>query len=115
MLAQPTHAQRDDSGKDDGFEEQRDKQQGDAGVSPVADCGRDEDDAAGEVEDEDPAGADVAHEEGSDEAAQGETALGAGEELRGGGVGVFGVGVDDVVYELVSEYVRLPDCYEDNC
>lgn len=66
----------------------------------MPDRGRDKDDAASEVDDEDPAGLHEFHEEGSDEAAEGETALGAGEELGGGGVGVFVVGVDDVVYEL---------------
>lgn len=66
----------------------------------MRDCGRDEDDAAREVEDEDPAGTHEAHQESTDEAAEGETALGAGEELGGGGVGVFGVGVGDVVDEL---------------
>lgn len=66
----------------------------------MADRGRDEDDAAGEVDDEDPAGLHEFHQESADEAAEGETALGAGEELGGGGVGVFVVGVDDVVYEL---------------
>jgi len=100
MFAQPAHAQRDDSGKDDGFEEQRDEQKRNAGVAAVPDRGRDEDDAAGEVEDEDPAGAHIAHQESSDETAKGKTALGASEELGGGGVGVFVVGVDDVVDEL---------------
>lgn len=100
MLTQPAHAQRNDGREDDRFEEQRDEQQGDAGVAAVSDRGRDEDDAAGEVEDEDPAGANVAHQEGANKAAQGETALGSGEELGGGGVGVFVVGVDYVVDEL---------------
>ena len=100
VLAQAAHAQRDDGREDDGLEEQRDEQQGDAGVAAVSDRGRDEDDAAGEVEDEDPAGTHVAHQESTDEAAEGETALGSCEELGGGGVGVLVVGVGDVVDEL---------------
>lgn len=100
MLPQPAHAQRDDGGEDDGFEEQRDEQQSDASVAAVSDRGRDEDDAAGEVDDEDPAGANVAHQEGSNEATEGETALGSGEELGGCSIGVFVVGVDYVVDEL---------------
>ena len=100
MLAQTTHAESDYCGEDDRFEEQRDEQQGDAGVAAVSDRGRDEDDAAGEIEDEDPAGANVAHQEGANKAAQGETALGSGEELGGGGVGVFVVGVGYVLDEL---------------
>ena len=47
MLAEAAHAQRYDGGEDDGFEEERDKQQRDAGVAPVSNRGREEDDTAG--------------------------------------------------------------------
>jgi hypothetical protein len=100
VFAQAAHAQGHDGGENDGLEEERDEQQGDAGVASVCDRGRDEDDAAGEIEDEDPSGTDKSHQEGADEAAEGETALGSCEQLRGAGVGVLVVGVSDVVDEL---------------
>ena len=69
-----------------------------------------EDDTHGQVDYEDPARADEFHDEGSDETTEGEAALGAGEHLSGGGVGVFGVGVDHIVDELGRDCVSVRKC-----
>ena len=100
MLAETTHAECHDGGEDDGLEEERDEEQGDASVATVRDRWCEEHDAAGQVEDEDPAGTDESHQESSDEAAEGEATLGSGEELGGARVGVFLIGVCYVVDEL---------------
>ena len=100
MLAQTAHAEGDDGREDYRLEKQRDEQQGDAGVTAVRDGRSDEDDAHREVYEEDPARADELHDEGADEAAECKGALGACEHLGGLGVGISGIGVFHVVYEL---------------
>lgn len=86
VLAQTAHAQGDDGGEANAFEEERDEEHGNAGVAGHADRRCDEDDAQAEVDQEDPSGPDEFHEERADEATERESALGAGEELGGRGV-----------------------------
>lgn len=103
VAAQAAHAERHDGREADGLEEQGDVEHRDARVLAVGDGGRDEDDTGRQEDAEYDAGLDEVHQAHAHETADGEGALGAGQELRAeGGVGVvagFGRVVDEVTGE----------------
>lgn len=78
MAPEAANAQRDDGRETDGLEEQGQHEHGEACVLPLGDGRAVEDDDAGEVEAEDPAGLHEFHQEGAAEAADCEATLGAG-------------------------------------
>lgn len=81
MPAQAADAEGNDGGEADRLEKERDHEHGEAGVADDVDGGGIEGDDAREVGEEDPARLDEAHQHGAREAADGEAALGAGEEV----------------------------------
>lgn len=64
---------------------------------------RNENDAAGQVDEEDPSWADEFHDADACEASDGEGSLGAGEEARGGWVGGAFSCLRDVVNEIACD------------
>lgn len=90
VATETAERERENCGEDAGFEEEHEGERGDAGVA-LGDYGADdEDDDHGHEEPEDLAGLEEAHEEGGDEAADGEEGLCDGEEVRGCGLGGAG-------------------------
>ena len=81
MFTKPSHTKCDDSGEADGFEEESYVEHGHAGVAPLRDAGCDEDDAHGEVEEEDPAWANELHEADAGEASHCKCTLSARKKL----------------------------------
>lgn len=100
VTAQTAHAEGHDGREADGLEEEGDVEHRDTHVLAVGDGGRDEYHTGRQEDAEDDAGLDEVHEAHAHETADGEGALGAGQELRAeGGVGVvagFGRVVDEV-------------------
>ena len=103
ILPQPPHPQRNNSRKANRLEKQRHVQHRHTRIPPLRDRGTDKHDAETEVDEEDVAGPDEFHDGDADEAAHGESSLGAGEELCSQRAGGAGAGFRYVVDEVARD------------
>lgn len=115
VAAQPAHAEGHDGREADGLEEEGDVEHRHARVLALGDGGPDEDDTHGQEDAEDDSGLDEVHKSNAHETADGEGALGTGEELRAeGGIGVgAGLGhvVDEVTEVICQRISNIADCH----
>ena len=111
VAAEPADRQREDGGEDAGFEEEDEREHGDAAFALGAHGGRDEDHYPGHEDHEHPAGLDEHHQPRGGEPSDGEEALADGIPIRARGVADLG-GLDAVLDELARDADLRPDVAE---